>query len=445
MCLVVPATAFAQEAQAPEQAPPVSAGGAIDWTTGPTFGKVPTLGGTQGLGLEARVAALGMLELAGRYEMLVIPLPADMGNAYSHQLFGQLKLRWITDSVRNQLWAIGAGYGTAFRPDTLGGRATIVRASLTRQIGIPGSRWDTGIELAFERSLGDMPLDMVLGSIRLGVVSGTHARYLGPSSPLFARTVSFDAFFPWGAGMTLGVHANRTLSLETTANYISDLDVSIHGVSQHGFRGAQWALQTGPRVQLDSWPAYWAPAYAQVQGGVGWLARDPGEARAVQTAEVGVRLVCSDFGFDAGIWVRTDIEDGGLHAIGGGLSLRIVLATDRIIIGGHNTACADDNGGSSAGHETHTLGTVSTEGSSSLPSTNVSGQLQLQLPAPRVEQVSPRPGSFWIAGHWEWRGSTWIWTGGHWEAERPGMHWVPGTNQLRGNVYVWVDGHWATN
>lgn len=435
---MAPATALAQEAQAPEPAPPVSAGGGVDWTSGPIFGKVPTLGGAQGLGLEARIAALGSLEVDGRYEMLVIPLPAGMGNAYSHQLFGQVKLRWITDPVRNQLWAIGGGYGTAFRPDSLGGRANIVRASLTRQIGIPGARWDLGAELSYERSLGDMPLDAVLGSIRLGYASGRHARYLGPSSPLFARTVSVDGFFPWGGGLTLGVHANTTLSLETTANYISDLDVSIHGVSQHGFHGAQWAVQTGPRVQLDHWPAFWAPAYAQLQGGVGWIARDPGEVRAVQTAEVGVRLVCSDFGFDAGIWVRTDIEDGGLHALGGGLSLRVVLATDRIIIGGNNRTCADSDPPGTT-HETHTLGTLSTDGGSSLP------DVQLHIPAPRVEPIVPRAGSLWIAGHWEWHGSAWTWIGGRWEAQRPGMHWVPGTNQLRGNVYVWVEGHWAAN
>src|ERR1043165_3995678 len=134
----VSAPAFAQEAT--EEAgsrPPVQAGLAVDWTTGPTFGNVPTLGGTHGLGVEGQLAAFGALELDARYELLAIPLAMDMGTDVSHQLFGQLKARWITDDVRHQLWAIGVGYGTAFRTAALGGRAPVGLVAIPGQIGIP--------------------------------------------------------------------------------------------------------------------------------------------------------------------------------------------------------------------------------------------------------------------------------------------------------------------
>ena len=195
-------------------------------------------------------------------------------------------------------------------------------------------------------------------------------------------------------------------------------------------------MQTGPRIQLDHWPVFWAPLYAQVQAGLGWIARDPGELRPVQTGELGVRIVCSSFGADVGAWVRTEVADGSLHALTGGLALKIVLATDRNIIGGHNRGCADDHGGSSsvASTTTHTT-TVSSDGGISLPT--------LALPAARIEQVGTRAGFLWITGHWEWRGSSWQWVGGRWEAERAGMQWQPGRYEVQGGVQVWIEGRWA--
>jgi hypothetical protein len=443
VCLAMPAMASAQEAPTEGGALKAQAGLAVDWTTGPTFGDVPTLGGTHGLGVEGRLAAFGMLELDGRYEMLAIPLPGDMGNAYSHQLFGQLKLRWITDDVRRQLWAIGAGYGVAFRPDSLGGRANVGRVSLTRQIGMPKSVAYLAIEVAYERSFEDMQLEMVLGSIRFGLTSGSNARYQGAKSVVFARTTSLDLFAPGGAGMTLGVHAGD-FSLETSANYMARAVIGTDS-NYHGFRGAQWAVQTGPRYQAPRWPSPEAVMYGQVQAGIGWLARDPGELRPVQTAEVGVRIPCSHFGVDVGAWVRTDVEDGALHAIAGGLALKIVIATDRIVIGGRNRKCIDEATGSGAApRETRTISNtadVSVQG-------QISGGIEaidqaLHPPATRVEQVNPRVGFVWIAGHWEWRESGWVWFGGRWEAERANMRWAPGRYEVRGNVSVWVEGRWV--
>jgi hypothetical protein len=401
---------------------------------------VPTLGGTHGLGVEGRLAALGVLELDGRYEMLVIPLPADMGNAYSHQLFAQLKLRWITDEARRQLWAIGAGYGVAFRPDALGGRANVGRVSLTRQIGMPKSVADLAIEVAYERSFEDMHLEMLLGSIRFGLSSGPDSSYRGDKSRLFARTTSFDLFAPGGAGMTLGLHAGD-FSLETSMNYMARAVIGTDS-NYHGFRGAQWAVQTGPRYQHPSWPIDEAVMYGQIQAGVGWLARDPGVLLPVQTAEVGIRLPCSDFGVDGGVWFRTSVEDGSLHAIAGGLALKVVIATNRVVIGGRNRKCADAGSGSGGG-ETRTISNsadVSVQG-------QISGGIQameqaLHPPAPRLEQVNPRVGFVWILGHWEWRESGWVWFGGRWEVERPNERWVPGRYEVRGNVSVWIEGRW---
>lgn len=429
LCLLVPALASAQEA------PPVEAGLAIDWSTGPTFGDAPTVGGAHGFGVEGQLAALGLLELDGRYELLAIALPNDEGTTASHQLLGQLKLRWITDAARRQLWTIGGGYGTAFRPTSLGGRAALARIAIARQIGIPTSHWNTAFELAYEHSLDDDSLDLVLGSIRLGYMSGALARYEGAKTPLFTHTTSFDAFFPWGAGMTFGLHANRYLSLETSGSFNADLTIESTDANHHGFDGAQWVVQTGPRLQLDSWPLFWAPLYMQVQAGIGWIARDPGELRPIQTGELGIRIVCSSFGADVGGWIRTEVADGSLRALTGGLVLRIVLATDRNIIGGHNRGCADDHGGSSAGTTTHTA-TVSSEGGLSLPTIPT-------LPAPRIEQVGTKLGFIWIAGHWEWRDGTWAWIGGRWEAERPNMRWLPGHYEVRGSIHVWIEGRWA--
>ncbi|HUS28689.1 MAG TPA: hypothetical protein VMZ53_09270 [Kofleriaceae bacterium] len=445
VCVAMPSTAVAQEASAPSSssfAP--EAGLAFDWTTGPAFGDIPTLGGTHGLGVEGRLAAFGVLELDARYELLAIPLPADMGTGLSHQLFGQLKGRWVTDDVRRQHWALGVGYGTAFRPSTLGGRAAIGRVAITRQIGVPSQQVDTAFELAYERSFGDMHLDMVLGSIRFGYSTGAKAKYSGAKSALFPHTTSFDAFFPWGAGMSFGLHANQYLSLETSVSYIADVDITSDEVDHHGFRGAHWAAMTGPRVQAGSWPSNEAVLYGQLQGGLGWIARDPGDLRPVQSAELGIRLVCSNWGVELGAWLRTQLADGTLDPIAGGLVLRAIIASDRTVIGGHNRKCADagTGGSSSPPAETQTISTDTSVGAQ-LDVGIQAIQEALHPPAARIEQVQPRAGFVWIAGHWEWRGSSWQWVGGRWEAERANERWVPGTYEVRGGVSIYIEGRWA--
>lgn len=436
LCMLVPAAAGAQEASTESETAAPQAGLALDWTTGAVFGDVPTYGGAHGLGIEARGAALGLLELDGRYELLGIERPGEMGTALSHHLLGQLKLRWITDGARRQLWAIGAGYGVAFRGDSLGGRASLARASLTRQIGVPRGPADIAIELAYERSLGDMSLEMISGSIRLGITSGPASRYFGPKSVTVPRTVSFDVYAPGGIGMTFDLRLNSILRLVTSGSFLADVGLDNTDLDFSGFRGAQWALQTGPRIQLPRWPVRWAVAYGQLQGGVGWRSEDPGERAIVQTGELGVRFVCSDFGADLGAWVRTRLDDGSLDAIAGGLVLRILVASDRGSIGGDYQRCSDVGSGGGGGRSETKSVTIGSGGS------GIAG-IDLELPSPRIESVAPRAGYIWIGGHWRWSGSSWQWVGGRWEAERPGMRWVPGTYEIRGGVHVWVEGRWV--
>jgi hypothetical protein len=70
--------------------------------------------------------------------------------------------------------------------------------------------------------------------------------------------------------------------------------------------------------------------------------------------------------------------------------------------------------------------------------TPASAQIVVRIgpPPPRVEVAPPpRPGSVWVAGHWEWRNNRHQWIAGTWIRER------------RGYVYsqpAWVerDGRW---
>lgn len=435
-CMLVPAIAAAQEAGTEAATPPAQGGLALDWTTGAVFGDVPAYGGAHGLGVEARGVALGLLELDGRYELLGIERPGEMGTALSHQLLGQLKLRWITDEARRHVWALGVGYGVAFRGDSLGGRASLARVALTRQIGVPKGPADIAVELAYERSLGDMSLEMLSGSIRFGITSGPDSRYFGPKSVSVPRTVSLDVYAPGGIGMTFDLRLTRVLRLATSGSFLADVGLDNTDLDFSGFRGAQWALQTGPRIQLPRWPVHWAVAYGQVQAGVGWLAEDPGERAIVQTGELGVRFVCSDFGADLGAWVRTRLDDGSVDAIAGGLVLRILVASDRDSIGGDYKRCSDVGSGGSGGGRSETKSVRIGSGS------GIAG-IDIELPSPRIESVAPRAGFVWIGGHWQWSGSSWQWVSGRWEAERPGMRWVPGTYEIRGGVHVWVEGRWA--
>jgi hypothetical protein len=66
-------------------------------------------------------------------------------------------------------------------------------------------------------------------------------------------------------------------------------------------------------------------------------------------------------------------------------------------------------------------------------------------PPPQVEvqTVAPSPNHRWIAGHWQWNGSRYFWSGGHWvEPPQLGMVYDPPKWENRAGRYVYVDGRW---
>ena len=65
-------------------------------------------------------------------------------------------------------------------------------------------------------------------------------------------------------------------------------------------------------------------------------------------------------------------------------------------------------------------------------------------PAERVEIIpEPRPGYFWIRGHWIHDGRRYVWATGRYERmPRPDARWQAGRwDHVRGG-YVWIEGHW---
>lgn len=55
----------------------------------------------------------------------------------------------------------------------------------------------------------------------------------------------------------------------------------------------------------------------------------------------------------------------------------------------------------------------------------------------------PEPGAVWIAGHYNYTGTSYAWEPGRWETPPPGTSaWVPPSFQPQGSDYVYVRGHW---
>jgi hypothetical protein len=81
-------------------------------------------------------------------------------------------------------------------------------------------------------------------------------------------------------------------------------------------------------------------------------------------------------------------------------------------------------------------------------------------PAPlaEVRPLQPTTNATWIAGYWQWTGTTWGWVAGFWRDERLAMPaprvevpgampsasavWIGGVWQLRGGAWIWVEGRW---
>jgi hypothetical protein len=57
--------------------------------------------------------------------------------------------------------------------------------------------------------------------------------------------------------------------------------------------------------------------------------------------------------------------------------------------------------------------------------------------------AQPSPGSIWIAGHYSYTGSGYVWEPGRWEMPPAGaQRWMPPAWVRQGNGYVYVRGHW---
>ena len=70
--------------------------------------------------------------------------------------------------------------------------------------------------------------------------------------------------------------------------------------------------------------------------------------------------------------------------------------------------------------------------------------MNLCPPPPRFEPVpDPRPGFFWVQGHWDWQRERHVWVNGHWELERHGYRWLPHRwVERRGRWYL-QEGGWG--
>jgi hypothetical protein len=328
--------------------PPVIAGPVqwalgLDWTSGGTFGDVPTIGAAHALGVELDFGVLRTLQLGVRYELMGIGLPStpafEASTGLSNQFFGLAKKRFFTDEVRRNAWTLGIGGGYAIRRDDLGGSAPMLRGSIAREVGMSlgdQSALTYAFEIAYEQSLGPTRIAAVLASLRLGFEVGIREpEGLGRPAPKeWRHTTSFETYAgPYlGFGMSLGLRATSSLSLETTAGFLFGFSSADH--KEHGLDGAAWSLQTGPRLLLP-WPADYVPLYLQLQGGAAWIAHDPrGELRAIATGELGFHAFAGCGGaVDLGFWLRADIEQRELTA--GGFVLRAMIGSGTGAAGGH--------------------------------------------------------------------------------------------------------------
>lgn len=66
-------------------------------------------------------------------------------------------------------------------------------------------------------------------------------------------------------------------------------------------------------------------------------------------------------------------------------------------------------------------------------------------PAPRFEEMSPKPASdyVWIPGYWAWRAGQQQWVAGHWEVPpHVGAKWVAPKWERQGDGYMFIQGYW---
>jgi hypothetical protein len=75
----------------------------------------------------------------------------------------------------------------------------------------------------------------------------------------------------------------------------------------------------------------------------------------------------------------------------------------------------------------------------------VETRISLPPPAPLAEAipVSPYTDAYWIAGHWKWNGSRYVWAYGRWEQPRPSMvyqqaYWTNSSGNWKYHPGRWV-------
>ena len=291
----------------------------FDWTSGATFGTVPTSGAAQGFGVEWDYAPSHMLQLAVRYELMGMPVPG-MSTELAQHFLGEAKLRLWADEIERNGWVLGVGAGYGLHSDALGGNAPLVRASIARELGAfagTDSTVDFAAELAYEQTLQDPRLAAVLASLRMGFEVNVAPDGLGRPKPWSVpHTTSFDILFgPWlGFGLSVGFPLVPHVSLETTGLYMFDItsDDTIHA-----YDGASWSAVTGPRLSFGI-------GYLQAQAGEAWIGHDAGgELRPIGIGEIGVRgNVGCNSALDIGTWLRDDLDTG--NVVAGGLVFRVV-------------------------------------------------------------------------------------------------------------------------
>ncbi|HEU0035008.1 MAG TPA: hypothetical protein VFQ53_30490 [Kofleriaceae bacterium] len=66
-------------------------------------------------------------------------------------------------------------------------------------------------------------------------------------------------------------------------------------------------------------------------------------------------------------------------------------------------------------------------------------------PPEKLETIPPppMPTTVWVAGFWQWNGTSWVWIAGSYQARPAGMVWRRATWQPRGSIHVLVPGGWV--
>ena len=74
-------------------------------------------------------------------------------------------------------------------------------------------------------------------------------------------------------------------------------------------------------------------------------------------------------------------------------------------------------------------------------------QVYVHIGPPRplyeVRPVRPHPGWAWRAGYHRWDGYRYVWVpGAYVMPPRPGVYWVPGHWRNTPRGWIWIEGHW---